>query len=76
MPSEVPTKVGGPPLPSVTPPRLMSPAKSRLTKESLSKLSEPMTPDELMTQATDVTDGQRSSDDITLSERDPVSSFV
>ncbi|XP_045175359.2 leucine-rich repeat-containing protein 74B-like isoform X2 [Mercenaria mercenaria] len=71
MPSEVP-KVGGSPLPSVTPPRLMSPVKSRLTKESLSKLSDPMTPDEYITQFSDVTDGPKSLEDSSLTEREHV----
>lgn len=72
MPSEV-SKVEGSPLPSVTPPRLMSPVKSRLTKESQSKLSEPMTPDEFVN---DVADDPRNLEDISLSEKEPVSLFI
>lgn len=54
------------PLPSVTPPRLQSPMKSRLNKESLSKLSQLSSEEEYI----DTTDGIRDLEDVTLTEKE------
>ncbi|KAL4238099.1 Leucine rich repeat containing 74B [Mactra antiquata] len=68
MPTSEVRQTGSSPLPSVTPPRLKSPAKSRQATDGGSKTSEYTQDDEFITEFTDISEA--SVDDVVLAEKE------